>query len=70
MSLDLQHSDIEEKLHQAREKASEKDAVANALRQVANTPTVDLPKFDVKTIDYKAFKNHFNFILQKVNGPQ
>ena len=68
--VDTQHAIIEDLLEQAREKLKEKDAMAAALRQVANTPTVDLPKFDGKTIDYIAFKNHFNFVIQKVNGPK
>ena len=67
--VDTQHASIEDLLDQAREKTREKDAMAAALRQVANTPTVDLPKFDGKTIDYKAFKDHFQFVIQKVNGP-
>ena len=68
--VDTQHALIEESLENARDKLKEKDAMAAALRQVANTPTVDLPKFDGKTIDYKAFKEHFNFVIQKVNGPK
>ena len=61
--VDTQHAVIEDLLEQAREKTREKDAMAAALRQVANTPTVDLPKFDGKTIDYKAFKDHFQFVI-------
>ena len=68
--VDTQQAVIEDSLEQAREKAKEKDAMAAALRQVANTPTVELPKFDGKTIDYKAFKTNFQFVIQKVNGPQ
>ena len=68
--IDAQHATIEELLHRAREKSSEKDAIAAALRQVANTPTVDLPKFDGKTINYNSFKANFKCIIQKVNGPK
>ena len=68
--IDVQHALIEEMISQAREKSTESDAVANALRQVANTPTVELPKFDGKTIDYQSFKQHFEFVIQKVNGPK
>ena len=69
VDIDVQHAVIEELIAQAKEKASETNAVANALRQVANTPTVDLPTFDGKTIDYQAFKEHFQFVINKVNGP-
>ena len=68
--IDTQQAVIEDSLERAREEAREKDAVAAALRQVANTPTVDLPKFDGKTIEYKAFKTNFQFVIQKVNGPK
>ena len=60
--IDVQHAQIEEMISQAREKTTESDAVANALRQVANTPTVELPKFDGKTMDYQSFKQHFEFL--------
>ena len=69
LDIDVQHSLIEKLVAQAKEKNSETNAFANALRQVANTPTVEIPTFDGKTIDYKAFKEHFQFVMNKVNGP-
>ena len=70
LDIDVQHALIDELVAQAKAKETKTDAVANALRKVANTPTVELPTFDGKTIDYQSFKSHFKYVIDLVNGPE
>ena len=67
--VDTQHAVIDDLLEKAREKVKEKDALTAALRQVANTPTVEIPKFNGKTINYNSFKTNFKFVIETINGP-
>ena len=67
--VDTQHAVIDDLLEKAREKVKEKDALTAALRQVANTPTVEIPKFNGKTINYNSFKTNFKFVIELINGP-
>ena len=68
--IDTQHAIIEELLQEARDNSSNKQTLVTAFRDVANSPTVDLPEFHGKTIKYNSFKKNFQFVIEKVNGPK
>ena len=68
--VDVVSSIVEQLLDTARENSSHQQSFVTALREVANSPTVELPTFYGETTKYASFKENFQFVIIQVNGPK
>ena len=47
-----------------------KDGLKDGLQNVANSPTVNLPKYAGDTTKFRAFRKNFEFVIKSVKGPK